>query len=527
MSQVSLVWITPDAEKHIAFCARVSNPSNQENPDYKRLLSYCKEHGHWSVFEMASACLEINAPRDISRQILRHRSFSFQEFCISGDSLIKTSVGSVSIEDLYEGQTSGEKLPYVKVYDEDDRIFKYVDIVEVFDTGFKPVYEIKLSNGRKIKATKEHKFLTKSGFKRLKDISVGDLIGVNGIDSYKNKEWLALAKEESLSKNGLDYIASKAGVSTHTIRKWLRIHGLQYTKKEVAKYTSAWNKGLPPEVQPMFGKVHEEVTRQKMRQSSKKGYESNFWDGGVDRGFRQEVWDWQYKYKNYVLNKYNQTCVDCGCTENLEIDHILPVKTYPELAFELDNLQVLCSSCHKQKSSKEFSESPNYFSVVSIEYVGEEQTYDMEVNHHSHNYVANGIVTHNSQRYAEVDKLPHSGFREARLQDYKNRQNSIETFDTNLSYQWEEIQANISYAVESGYQWALDNGIAKECARVILPEGLTPSRIYMSGTIRSWMHYVQVREGNGTQKEHVLIAKQVKKVLADYLPNIFGDENDL
>ena len=211
MSQVSLVWITPDAEKHIAFCARVSNPSNQENPDYRGLLSYCKKHGHWSVFEMASACLEINAPRDISRQILRHRSFSFQEF---------------------------------------------------------------------------------------------------------------------------------------------------------------------------------------------------------------------------------------------------------------------------------------------------------------------------SQRYAEVDKLPHSGFREARLQDGRNRQNSIETLDTTLSYQWEEIQANISYAVESGYKWALDNGIAKECARVILPEGLTPSRIYMSGTIRSWMHYVQVREGNGTQKEHAIIAKQVKKVLAAHLPNIFGDVND-
>ena len=77
---VSLVWITPEAEKLIGFCARVSNPTNQDNPNVANLLRYCVKKAHWSVFEMASACIEINAPRDISRQILRHRSFSFQEF---------------------------------------------------------------------------------------------------------------------------------------------------------------------------------------------------------------------------------------------------------------------------------------------------------------------------------------------------------------------------------------------------------------------------------------------------------------
>jgi len=209
---VNLVWITPDAEKHIAYCARVSNPTNQENPDYRGLLSYCKKHGHWSVFEMASACFEINAPRDISRQILRHRSFSFQEF---------------------------------------------------------------------------------------------------------------------------------------------------------------------------------------------------------------------------------------------------------------------------------------------------------------------------SQRYADVTHLPFSGMRQARLQDKKNRQNSIENTDDAIKYQWDEIQNNLMYAVESGYKWAIENGIAKECARVILPEGLTPSRLYMSGTIRSWLHYCNVRTGNGTQKEHIEIAIAIKDELKKHLPILFGEADDL
>lgn len=205
---VRLVWVTPDAEKLIAHCARVSNPDNQSNENYEGLLNYCKNHGHWSVFEMASACIEINAPRDITRQILRHRSFSFQEF---------------------------------------------------------------------------------------------------------------------------------------------------------------------------------------------------------------------------------------------------------------------------------------------------------------------------SQRYAEVDKLPFSGYREARLQDTKNRQNSVSTEDTDLINWWEERQSILLSLIETTYGLAITKGIAKECARVILPEGLTPSRVYMSGTIRSWLHYLQVRQGNGTQKEHIEIANQIYKVLAKELPTIFKE----
>jgi len=204
---VSLVWVTPDAEQLIGKCARVSNPANQDNPDVAGLLRYCIKNAHWSIFEMASACVEINAPRDISRQILRHRSFSFQEF---------------------------------------------------------------------------------------------------------------------------------------------------------------------------------------------------------------------------------------------------------------------------------------------------------------------------SQRYADVSALPFSGYREARLQDTKNRQNSIETDDKTLTDWWEFEQSLIIDTIENTYKKAIKLGIAKECARVILPEGLTPSRVYMSGTIRSWLHFLQVRQGNGTQKEHIEIANQIHAVLSKELPLIFG-----
>lgn len=80
MNSVKLIWATPEADKHIGYCARVSNPGNQDNPNVAGLLKYCAKNAHWSVFEMTSVCLEINTTRDIARQILRHRSFSFQEF---------------------------------------------------------------------------------------------------------------------------------------------------------------------------------------------------------------------------------------------------------------------------------------------------------------------------------------------------------------------------------------------------------------------------------------------------------------
>lgn len=119
-----------------------------------------------------------------------------------------------------------------------------------------------------------------------------------------------------------------------------------------------------------------------------------------------------------------------------------------------------------------------------------------------------------SQRYAAVTDTP--VIRETRMQDNKNRQNSIETEDEALNYQWRIQQFSLIRHATEVYQWALDNGIAKEQARVVLPEGNTVSTILMSGTIRSWIHYIQLRSGNGTQKEHREIAiacnEEMKKI---------------
>ena len=122
-----------------------------------------------------------------------------------------------------------------------------------------------------------------------------------------------------------------------------------------------------------------------------------------------------------------------------------------------------------------------------------------------------------SQRYADPTKHLKSVRREARLQDLKNRQNSIEVEDNSLQQQWMGQQDSVYLAAVKAYTWAIEMGIAKEQARAVLPEGLMESRLYVNGTLRSWIHYIELRQANGTQKEH----REIARACADAITKIF------
>ena len=143
--------------------------------------------------------------------------------------------------------------------------------------------------------------------------------------------------------------------------------------------------------------------------------------------------------------------------------------------------------------------------------------------------IAHQIVRHRSfsfqefsQRYANPVEDMQFVSREARLQDIKNRQNSIDLEDDEeskkLDQQWRAKQDQVIMAADKAYRWAIDNNIAKEQARVVLPEGLTKTRLYMNGTLRSWVHYIELRSAHGTQKEHMDIAKECATVIAQIFP---------
>ena len=145
--------------------------------------------------------------------------------------------------------------------------------------------------------------------------------------------------------------------------------------------------------------------------------------------------------------------------------------------------------------------------------------------------IAHQIVRHRSfafqefsQRYAEPGDMGEVFVTsEARLQDTKNRQNSIELDlgaegNAELVSRWEDLQQDVCFTAGKAYDWAINNGIAKEVARKVLPEGLTKTRLYMNGTLRSWVHYIELRSANGTQKEHMDVAKECAKVIAEVFP---------
>jgi thymidylate synthase (FAD) len=123
-----------------------------------------------------------------------------------------------------------------------------------------------------------------------------------------------------------------------------------------------------------------------------------------------------------------------------------------------------------------------------------------------------------SQRYADPTKDLSFVLREARLQDTNNRQNSVENTNLALAAWWEERQKRVIEEAKNAYEWAIQNGIAKEQARTVLPEGLTVSRLYMNGTLRSWIHFIELRSANGTQKEHQEVARECAKVIAEVFP---------
>jgi thymidylate synthase (FAD) len=139
--------------------------------------------------------------------------------------------------------------------------------------------------------------------------------------------------------------------------------------------------------------------------------------------------------------------------------------------------------------------------------------------------IARQILRHRSfsfQEFSQRYAVANLGWekKEARLQDTKNRQNSTAVDDLSLAIEWERAQKRAIYAAEREYKWALDNGIAKEQARAVLPEGLTVSRLYMQGTLRSWLHYIELRSGPETQKEHRQIAQACAAALESIFPMV-------
>jgi len=461
------------------------------------LNNYYSEPNEIQVIKDNFFVFKMKIPIFVARQTQRHR-VNFQELCISGNSLITTSKGKRKIEDLYNQQYKyknhfNNRLPKIKTYDFDLNRFIYVPINEVFYTGKKKVFKIKIqygTNGKfyEIETSKNHKFLTINGWKKLKDIKQGDFLAINGQKLYKNKEWLKEKKEYYLEKGiGLKDWVKIEGLNYNTIRTWLRKHNIQYTQKEASSCYDVWNKGIKGKNSHCFGRIHSDNTRQMISKKLSKPL------GTTKGGWRKRAssyWEAEFR-RTKILDKYNHKCNYCGSTKELELDHIKSVSLYPKLAFDEDNMQILCKKCHKSKSIEEYKitkQTIKYGMVISIKEVGIVDTYDIEVAHKDQNYVANGIVVHNSRRFVSGSKIPF---------EFYEPDDSMEDLNDNLVLAYNKL---------------VKQGMKPERARAVLPQSLYTT-IWSAWNKSQLDNFFKLRIDKHAQQEIRLLAENMRELI--------------
>ena len=287
-------------------------------------------------------------------------------------------------------------------------------------------------------------------------------MALNGQPLYRDKEWLKEQKEIFLNnKIGLQGMSKSLNINYNTLRKWLKIHNLQYTQKEISSTYEVWNKGVTGKESHSYGQSKNNETRQKISEKLSKplGYSKG--------GFRKRVttyWSAEFR-KTPLLKKFNNCCNICETSTNLEIDHILPVTTNPELAFNEGNIQILCKDCHREKTRLENSSNRQTIKwgfVTHIKKLEIVDTYDLEVEHPSHNYVANGIVTHNSRRYVSGSRVRFKYYVSDKMKFisiHKDDESDIH-FDND----------DFHRICEERYYQALEKGVKPQEARRVIPQ---------------------------------------------------------
>lgn len=480
----------------ISYCARVSNPNNQLNFDTAAgLLRYCIKQKHWSIFEQADFSVEVNTTRGIAAQILRHSSFKFQEFCLAGSSKItvSTSGGSVQripIGDLYnKWQNPNFKSRFARSYDSNLNRFIEAPILSVYKSGEKPVYEYTIkgkSTQRTIKCTREHRVFTKEqGFVPFGEAYDNNLtVALNGLTveplPYQKREVL---EEESWM--GSTKLAEKYGIAPIIARKWFKKFNIK------SENPNNWPKS------------------------------------NIDASFEAKLTSFMKWARNNVREEYCEHCNHDGSISRLEISHKISHDGCDDLAFDVENLQTLCSTCHRKYDIEHqhkhygwtLGMAAKWGKIETEHYLGVQETFDIEMDHPTHNFVADGIVVHNSQRYADTNLLEIAVAPDLRRQDVKNRQNSIDDFG---DYRKLEMQMKIQQHFDASqklYDYLVEQGVAKECSRFVLPLA-TPTRLYMKGSVRSWIHYLQLRTDEATQKEHRDVANEIKHIFCQEFPDI-------
>lgn len=349
--------------------------------------------------------------------------------CVSGSDFV---IWSKSLCDYYQDIKPRLKNMKLRSLNESNMSIGSTNVTDIWSQGVQPVYEVTLENGYKIKSTLNHKYYTSKGWLTLGDAiefqgtnesftwsSIASKLSTNGEIAYKNKNYIEKLKKQGMS---VSQMAEDLGISYHTVRKWLKIHGLSFSKGETYFKSGSvpWNRGKMYHHSNPYKITTEERTRKSIAAS---GSNSNWWKGGVTSETAKLRSECNRKFSKIVYERDNYRCQNCQDSQGgLHAHHIIPLFQDRSKAMDVDNLITLCANCHVYIHSNnlefEFAESRKIFipvndrkekprprtekligvytSIKDIKYLGMEETFDLEVTGPYHNFVCNGVVVHNS-----------------------------------------------------------------------------------------------------------------------------------
>lgn len=385
-------------------------PTEEECADIiiKRLLRV----QHYGPLEHGQITINFGGlPHSVMQQARTHRGevagdISFDCQCLTYDTEVTfvdkrgRKKKTLKIGEIYKrwqsipSYSDKAKKMRVRSLDEAKNVFTIGHIEDVIFSGINPVYEVTLADGKKLVATKNHKIYTPSGWKFLSDINVGDDVMVNGQPlkdadkTYQNKEWLLSHFCSGLIPRE---VAAIAGCSTEAVKKWAYHHRLTWQKRQ-------WNKGIKYSIS-----ISDEERERRRRHAREllgaiekpRGKDHPSWKADVPE--EKRVYYWLKYNRSRIIAEKGGLCSQCGSNQKIHVHHIVPVRSDFSLAYCEDNMELLCSSCHASHHKSQICAHPA--KVISIQYVGNKPTYDLSMKSPHHNFVANGIVVHNSFRY--------------------------------------------------------------------------------------------------------------------------------
>lgn len=514
----------------------------------------------WAVGERNGQGLTQQQERLVRREAASGKSVR----CVARDTGIgRRAVTRVLTEGTTEWRDGRWRVRRMRLRTLDEGSNEFVDgrICNVVDSGRQAVYKVTLADGKELKATASHRFLTRDGWATLEtavgltQAGTGEAratkecyLMVNGAPVYTDRDWVATQRAEGAS---IDEMAAAAGCSYHTIRKWLKKHDLQFASEETRFRPGQvpWNKGRKGY---KLDRQWTEDQKQAIRES-RAGAKSNFWRGGVAPD-RASIARWTTEQAPKVHHRYDYTCQVSGCGKRggkLHAHHIVPVWLDRSMARNVSNLISVCDECHRrihrtQAAEMEFAASlaskigyaaedvevpprkgvrlaAHPVKVISVEYVGVEQTYDLCVEGPWHNFVANGIVVHNSfnEESGRYHKLSDDFYVPApeavRTQVGKPGSYSFEAVAEPLADETIDTFKRIYKDLFAEYEGLIEKGVAKELARAILPFGIY-TQFYWTLNARSLMNFLSLRNATAAQYEIRVYAEAIERLFAERMP---------